>query len=59
MAQHDTKPQQKLAREARNSPCAQHQQVRGLLWLAAIVILLSIARAGLHTAFPRGWWRLW
>ncbi|HXB61339.1 MAG TPA: hypothetical protein VNU94_00645 [Acidobacteriaceae bacterium] len=35
------------------------QQVRGLLWLAGIVIVLSIARAGLHTAFPHGWWRLW
>jgi hypothetical protein len=35
------------------------QQIRGLLWLAAIVIVLSIARAGLHTAFPHGWWRLW
>jgi hypothetical protein len=34
-------------------------QVRGLLWLALIVIALSIARAGLHTAFPHGWWRLW
>jgi hypothetical protein len=34
-------------------------QVRGLLWLALLVILLSIARAGLHTAFPHGWWRLW
>ncbi len=34
-------------------------QVRGLLWLALLVIGFSIARAGLHTAFPRGWWRLW
>jgi hypothetical protein len=35
------------------------QQVRGLLWLAILVILGSIARAGLHAAFPNGWWRLW
>jgi hypothetical protein len=34
-------------------------QVRGLLWLVLLVIVLSIARAGLHTAFPHGWWRLW
>jgi hypothetical protein len=34
-------------------------QVRGLLWLALLVIGFSIARAGLHAAFPGGWWRLW
>ncbi|MDR3735200.1 MAG: hypothetical protein P4L10_06645 [Acidobacteriaceae bacterium] len=34
-------------------------QIRGLLWLALLVVIFAIARAGLHTAFPAGWWRLW
>lgn len=34
-------------------------QVRGLLWLALAVLVFSVARAGLHVAFPAGWWRLW
>jgi hypothetical protein len=34
-------------------------QTRGLLWLALLVLLGSVARAGLHNAFPAGWWRLW
>jgi hypothetical protein len=35
------------------------RQVRGLFLLAAIVILFSILRAGVHNVFTRGWWRLW
>ncbi len=33
--------------------------VRGLLLLAAIVLVLSIARAGLDRVFVPGWWRQW
>jgi hypothetical protein len=33
--------------------------VRGLLLFAAIVLILSIARAGLDRVFVPGWWRQW
>jgi len=55
MASTEITPPQESARSARQ----RRMQVRGLLWLALLVIFLSIARAGLHAAFPRGWWRLW
>jgi hypothetical protein len=32
--------------------------VRGLIVLAVLVLLLSIARAGLDRVFPNGWWKL-
>ena len=35
------------------------RQLRGLLALAFIVLVFSIARAGLDRVFPHGWWRLW
>jgi len=35
------------------------QQVRGLLWIAAGVLLFSVLRAGVHRVFGVGWWRLW
>lgn len=35
------------------------RQLRGLLILACIVIVLSIARAGLGRVFPPSWWHLW
>lgn len=35
------------------------QQARGMLWLAAIIVLASIARAWKHHMFGVGWWRLW
>ena len=35
------------------------RQIRGLLLLAAAVLLFTILRAGLHRVFPTGWWRLW
>lgn len=34
-------------------------QVRGLLWLALIVIAASILRFGIDRVFTTGWWRLW
>jgi hypothetical protein len=33
--------------------------VRGLLLLAMVVLVLSIARAGLERVFLHGWWRHW
>ena len=35
------------------------QQIRGLVWIAAGVLLFSILRAGVHRVFGLGWWRLW
>jgi hypothetical protein len=34
-------------------------QVRGLLLLAAAVLVFSIWRAGVLRVFTPGWWRLW
>jgi hypothetical protein len=33
--------------------------VRGLLLLAFAVLIFSLLRAGIHTIFTPGWWRLW
>lgn len=35
------------------------RQVRGLLWLAGIVLVAAVLRAGVHNVFLPGWWRLW
>jgi hypothetical protein len=36
------------------------RQVRGLLVLALVVLLFSLARVGFHRVFvSAGWWRLW
>jgi hypothetical protein len=35
------------------------RQIRGLLLLAAVVLVFSLLHAGLHTVFTPGWWRLW
>ena len=35
------------------------RQVRGLLLLAGVILLFSLLRAGLHSVFTPGWWRLW
>ncbi len=35
------------------------QQVRGMLWLAALLAVASAARASMHHIFNAGWWRLW
>ena len=35
------------------------RQVRGLLLIAAVVLLASILRAGVGRVFTQGWWRLW
>jgi ferric-dicitrate binding protein FerR (iron transport regulator) len=46
----EQKPEQPRQRERR-------RQLRGLLLLAAAVLLFSILRA--HHVFNPGWWRLW
>ena len=33
--------------------------LRGLVWIALAVLVVSIARAGLGRAFVPGWWRQW
>lgn len=35
----------------------QRSILRGLVWLAVIVLIFSIVRAGLDRVFPHGWWR--
>jgi len=35
------------------------RQVRGLLLIAAVVLVFSVMRAGVHRVFTVGWWRLW
>jgi hypothetical protein len=35
------------------------RQIRGLLLLAVGVVVFILLRAGLHTVFTPGWWRLW
>lgn len=51
------------AEQERNAYIREREQVehrsvlRGLMLLAVIVLVLSIARAGLGRVFPAGWWR--
>ncbi|MGH9595194.1 MAG: hypothetical protein ACRD3K_00205 [Edaphobacter sp.] len=35
------------------------RQIRGLLLLGLAILILSSLRAGMHTIFTPGWWRLW
>jgi hypothetical protein len=52
---------------ARTSPTHQdrahaqqrRRQVRGLLLIAAVVLVFAILRAGVGHVFTPGWWRLW
>ena len=57
------KQQREQAERATRHREAEHverrRQLRGLLALAFIVLVFSIARAGLDRVFPHGWWRLW
>jgi len=48
-----------LASERVSERNVRRQQVRGLVWIALGVILLSVVRAGVHRVFGVGWWRLW
>jgi len=35
------------------------RQIRGLLVLAAVILIFSFLRSGPHHVFTPGWWRLW
>lgn len=35
------------------------RQLRGLLWLAVLILAASVARAGVQNVLSPGWWRLW
>jgi hypothetical protein len=35
------------------------RQIRGLLFVAIVILIFSLLRAGTHTIFTSGWWRLW
>jgi hypothetical protein len=35
------------------------RQIRGLLLLAAGIVVFSVLRKGLGIVFTPGWWRLW
>ncbi|HEY4357349.1 MAG TPA: hypothetical protein VGN16_16480 [Acidobacteriaceae bacterium] len=51
------------AEQERDAYIRERQQVerrsvlRGLVLIAVVVLLASIARAGLGRVFPNGWWR--
>ena len=35
------------------------RQMRGLLYVAAAVLIFSILRVGVRQVFTPGWWHLW
>ena len=37
----------------------QSSLLRGLILIAAVILIVSIARAGLDRLFVPGWWREW
>jgi hypothetical protein len=47
------------ARRREREALERRSLVRGLLLLAAILLVLSVARAGLERVFVPGWWRQW
>jgi len=51
-------PQQPVSSTARRQT-ERRRQVRGLLLLAIVILIFSLLRAGTHTIFTPGWWRLW
>jgi hypothetical protein len=57
MPSHSKLPQPDAIKQAEETE--RRRQIRGLLLLAALVILFSIFRAGVHNVFTHGWWRLW
>jgi len=48
------------AAEDRATLALEHRRmIRGLLLLGVLVLLASLARAGIARAFYSGWWRQW
>jgi hypothetical protein len=50
-------PDQKHSADRRQAE--RRRQVRGLLLVAAAILLFSLLRAGPRTIFTPGWWRIW
>jgi hypothetical protein len=50
---------QESAPSAARRQIERRRQVRGLLLLAIAILVFSLLRAGTHTIFTPGWWRLW
>lgn len=44
---------------APNRRAFRRRQAIGLIWIALAVLLFCAVRAGWHTIFLSGWWRLW
>jgi len=57
------RPSDSNPRESKSSENSEQlerrRQVRGLLVLAFAAIVFAIYRAGFHSVFTAGWWRLW
>jgi hypothetical protein len=51
-------PQQPAPTTARRLT-ERRRQIRGLLLIALAILIFSLLRAGMHTIFTPGWWRLW
>jgi hypothetical protein len=53
------------ARAERQEHCSKREllerrsMVRGLILLAVVALVFSVARAGLDRVFVHGWWRQW
>ena len=50
---------QAAAYKAEREQVERRRQVRGLIVLAVVVLVWSVARAGVDRVFTQGWWRLW
>lgn len=48
-----------LEQQTRRRQTERRRQIRGLLLLAAGLVVFILLRAGLHTVFTPGWWRQW
>jgi hypothetical protein len=54
-----TAPKQTALEQALRRQTERRRQIRGLLLLAGALLIFILLRAGLHTVFTPGWWRLW
>ena len=50
---------ERTARLRRRERDEERSALRGLVWIALLILAGSIARAGLSRAFVPGWWRQW
>jgi len=55
------KRDESLRKETLRARVAREQQslLRGLLLLAVVILIVSLARAGFGRLFVPGWWRQW